>query len=427
MKEQFNVGLYSIAMILILVIMSSYLTYSFTSPYVTIKSMGTITTILPLHVDGRYIKDSLGNIIMLRGVNKATFEDDPDGIWMGSTYWSDDNVKAELDAMKTWGINIVDLHIAVELWKYNIGPNSGHPSSPYCTISTREAIRRVIEFAAERGIYVQLGGYSVRSYWTGGNQDPMPFPPYQTSENATEVIASMEEFADFWQSIAAELKDYPSVLFELWNEPRGNFTDWMTAVQMCINAIREAGASQIVIVQWDYGPYCAMYEDANGNPVPRYGMTLSWIDEALNTYNLTDPTGNILFCTHGYGSEGATGLYTEPELREKWGSYYVWNYTHIKAAFEYYGVGNITQRMPLLWGEFGLRLGWRDSGDLAQHELEVIRFRNMLRLFHEYGIHYQAFWWRNTGIYRLLKSGEAWVPPPEESGQILIEALTSAR
>lgn len=55
-----------------------------------------------LHIDGKYIKDSQGNIIYLRGLQKVEMADDPDGSWMGNPYWSDANVKAELEAMKSW-------------------------------------------------------------------------------------------------------------------------------------------------------------------------------------------------------------------------------------------------------------------------------------------------------------------------------------
>lgn len=138
----------------------------------TITSSGKILSISPLRVEGRYIKDAHNRTVLLRGVNKVEFADDPDGIWMGNTYWSDANVAAELDAMKSWGINVIRCHMSIETWKYNIGPDSGHPSSPYCALPAREAIKWFVIMAAERGMYVVLDGYTVKSYWGGGSQDP---------------------------------------------------------------------------------------------------------------------------------------------------------------------------------------------------------------------------------------------------------------
>jgi len=50
---------------------------------VTIRSSGTIVTISPLHVEGKYIKNGLNQTVFLKGVNKVEFADDPDGVWMG--------------------------------------------------------------------------------------------------------------------------------------------------------------------------------------------------------------------------------------------------------------------------------------------------------------------------------------------------------
>ncbi|MEM2292829.1 MAG: hypothetical protein QXG39_01625 [Candidatus Aenigmatarchaeota archaeon] len=86
----------------------------------------------------------LNQTVFLRGVNKVEFADDPDGFWMSSTYWSDANVKTGLDIMRSWGVNVIRCHFSVELLKYNIEPNSGHPASPspYCSISAKEAMKR---------------------------------------------------------------------------------------------------------------------------------------------------------------------------------------------------------------------------------------------------------------------------------------------
>lgn len=394
---------------------------------VVIGSSGMIRTILPLHVEGRYIKNALNQTVILRGVNKVELADDPDGIWMGATSWSDANVKAELDAMKSGGINVIRIHLSVENWKYDIGPESGQPGSRHCAISTRDAIKRLLTFAAERGIYVILDGYTVRSYWSGGTQDPMPFPPYQTSENASDVIGSVEDFVEWWRSIAIELKGYPNVIFELWNEPQAfpldeASQDWLNASNQCIEAIREEGANQLIIFQWRMGIYCNLCEDAEGNVYAMGGEHLrDWVETAIEQLN--DPLGNIVYSTHLYRSYGGTGLY-QGIAQEKYG-YRGWVHEHIKVAFEHMGlkwVGD-TLNKPLLIGEFGADLG--RTGD--EYQREITAWQSVLGIFDEWGLHYQAFWWRNMGIFGLLSGGEPWVPPPTESGQILISALGSGQ
>lgn len=278
-----NTKFYPLLITLTVLVGALFSTSAISAPMnsVTIESSGKIVATCPLHVEGRHIRNSLNQTVMLRGVNKVEFADDPDGIWMGDTMWKDENVAAELDAMKSWDINVIRCHMSLEAWKYDVGPNSGHPASFYCAIPAREAIKKLLIMAAERGMYVILDGYTVRGYWSGGDQDPLPYPPYQTSINAFEVIANETEFIDWWVSIVQELKSYPNVLFELWNEPHGDETakaSWGSVAQQCIEAIRSQGAQQIIIFQWKYGVWAGL---ANGG-----SEGVEWILD----FNLTDPS-----------------------------------------------------------------------------------------------------------------------------------------
>ena len=402
---------------------------------VTIRSSGTIVTISPLHVEGKYIKNGLNQTVFLKGVNKVEFADDPDGVWMGSTMWSDANVKAELDAMKSWGVNCIRCHFSVELWKYDIGPDSGHPASPYCRISAREAMKRLAQFASEKGMYVIYDAYTVKCYWSGCDQDPLPFPPYQTSPNASDIIANVSEFADFWRSIASEFKRYSNVVFEVWNEPcntkasnRTNeeaFMDWMNAWNLCVNAIREEGATQPVIFQWAMGVYCNLYENQETGEIYATGGTSGslrlhhWLEDAIG--NLTDPLGNIIYSTHVYRAYGGTGFY-KFEAQEKYG-YWGWVYEHIRAAFEYIGLdwAQETMNVPLFIGECGCDLAF--TGE--EYTRELAAWNNTLSLFDEWEIHYTAFWWRNTGIFRLHTGAPNFTPT--DGGQILKTYLSSSQ
>jgi aryl-phospho-beta-D-glucosidase BglC (GH1 family) len=395
---------------------------------VTIRSSGTIvTTISPLHVEGKYIKNGLNQTVFLRGVNKVEFADDPDGVWMGSTMWSDANVKAELDAMKSWGINVIRCHFSIELWKYDIGPNSGHPASPYCRISAREAMKRLAQFAAEKGMYVIYDPYTVRCYYTGADQDLLPFPPYQKSTNASDLIANVTEFVDFWRSVASELKSYPNVIFEIWNEP-GNtgssnrtneeaFMDWMNAWNLCVDAIRDEGATQPIIFQWAMGIYCNLYENEETGEVHAGGgisgslRLQHWMENAID--HLTDPLDNIIYSTHTYRLYGGTGLY-QFSARDKYG-YRGWPYDHVKMAYEYMGfkwVGD-TLNKPLFIGEVGCDLAFTDE----EYVREIAAWNNTLSLFNEWGLSYTAFWWRSTGVFRLHTGAPNF--SPNEAGQIL--------
>ena len=428
-KEMRYTKLYAVLMISVILVgifsFSPVIALLFTN--LTISSSGKIVSVLPLHVEGRYIKNSLNQTVLLRGVNKVEFADDPDGTWMGSTLWTDENVEAELDAMKSWGVNTVRCHFSVELWKYDIGPDSGHPASPYCRISAREAMKRLAQFAAERGMYVIYDAYTVKCYWSGCDQDPLPFPPYQTSPNASNVIANVSEFVEFWRSVARELKDYPNVIFEIWNEPCNSassnktseeaFMDWMNAWNLCVDAIREEGATQPVIFQWGMGVYCNLYEDPQtGEIYALNGYTLhDWLENAKG--NLTDPLNNVIYSTHVYRLYGGTGLY-QGSAKDKYGSY-GWVYEHIRTAFEYEGFvwAQETMKVPLFIGEVGCDIDW--TGD--EYTRELAAWNNTLSLFHGWGIHYCAFWWRSIGVFRLHTGAPNF--DPTTGGEILKKHL----
>ena len=409
MKEMINIKFY--AMILISVIFTG--TFSLSPAIsslmsnVTIRSSGTIATISPLYVEGRYIKDSFGNIVYLRGVNKAEWADAPGGIWMGRkiedySKWRIEDVEAELDAMKEWGCNLVRCHQALSCWKFNEGNH-------------RQMFKEFLDLCAERGMYVVYDFYSLKPY-PEGFPHPLPYPPYQDPDYPhTDVIANEDEFVEAWRSVAIELKDYPNVIFELWNEPHPSEEEakgsWLNVAQRCIDAIREVGAEQIIIFQWGYGVYTNLPSGG--------GSGVEWILD----FPLTDPTGNLVYSTHIYRVYLGTGKYPYAEEQEKWGDIRAYDYEEIKKAFQFMKIDWVgdTLNKPLFIGETGCDLAF--TGVELEHELEA--WNNTLAIFNEWGLHYAPFWWRNIGVFRLLKHGEPWIPPPSAGGEILINALQS--
>jgi hypothetical protein len=347
----------------------------------------------PLHVEGNLIKTINGDTVILRGVNKVEFADDPDGSWMGSDMWTDSNVKAELSAMKNWGINVIRCHLNIEDWianTVNVGSDISHASIP-----TQTALTRFAQFAAQQGIYVIYDGYSVRDYYNGATQDPLPYPPYQTTTGASSIITSSQDFVNWWVSMANIFKSYPNVIFELWNEPVGNDVakaSWFSVAQSCITAIRTTGATNLIVFQWDYGNYW----DLNNNN----GETFAWITQA----NLKDSTGNLVYSTH---------LYDAHTLRSGGiGGSYAYTLSDINQSFIGMGYYSAAQSHPIIIGEIGCNLAWTGT-DLTN---EYTRFTNELNLLNQSGIGFIDFWWRSFGIYGLHGGPTNFAP--NQAGQI---------
>lgn len=373
---------------------------------IIIGNSGTIIAISPLHIEGKYVKDIFGNTIVLRGINKHGFEDQSTGVWQRpdssiTTAWEPETIKANLDAIKTWGINLLRIHTAINLWKYDVD-------------GFRQKIKDLLTWAGERGIYVIYDCYSVVDYFSEGHQaDPLPYPPYNSRP---DVIGSEREFVEFWVSIANELKDYPNVLFELWNEPhiKEGYTweemreGWKNVTQWCINAIRATGAENIIVASWSWGIWVNLdYPwESPPSPVRNPAAALDWIV----IFNLSDPLGNILYDTHLYRGDFHR---SEPEYVNSW------TYEDIKSGLHYCWVDYVLNNLskPIIFGEIGPNMA--QTG--IELERELAFYNNSLTIFNELGINYAGFWWWQLGQYAHLTGEPNY--QPNRAGEVLIKSL----
>ncbi|KAF1709036.1 glycoside hydrolase family 5 protein [Pseudoxanthomonas sacheonensis] len=135
-------------------------------------------------------------------------------------------------------------------------------------------------------------------------------------------------FADFWSRLAAEFKDDDSVIFGLMNEPNGiDAKSWADAAQAGLNAIRAAGANNLVLV-----PGTA-YSGAHSWNGAWYGGTSN--GEALLV--ITDPANRIAFEAHQYldaDYSGTSGQCQSEQIGvQKLQGFTAWLREHHKAGF----------------------------------------------------------------------------------------------
>ncbi|MBB5944357.1 MULTISPECIES: glycoside hydrolase family 5 protein [unclassified Xanthomonas] len=105
------------------------------------------------------------------------------------------------------------------------------------------------------------------------------------SEGAPDAV-----FADLWRRLAKEFKGDDNVIFGLMNEPNAvSSTDWASAAQAAIDAIRKAGANNLILV-----------------PGTAYTGAHSWRSTSYGTSNavalqpLKDPRNRMAFEAHQY-------------------------------------------------------------------------------------------------------------------------------
>ncbi len=227
----------------------------------------------PLKVVGNRLHDPDGKEVWLQGMNVVSLE------WgvKGETV-----LRSARVAVDDWKGNVVRLPVREDYW-FGKGPGQTDGGAGY-----RALVDAAVTVVANRGAYLLLDLHRFRA--------PRP------------------EHLAFWKDAAVRYKDHPAVLFDLFNEPHGiSWKVWRDGgfvpdketpadedaflsdadkaksaagftspgMQKLIDAVREAGARNIVVVgglDWAY--------DLTG---------------ILNGYALTDKTGNgIVYGSHVY-------------------------------------------------------------------------------------------------------------------------------
>ncbi len=226
-----------------------------------------------LRVQGNRLVDPDGKEVWLQGLNAGGLETLPQ---------DEQPVKSAVVGVDEWKANVVRVPMKGDFW-FGKSPYQKDGGKAY-----REKLDKIITLVANRGAYVALDLHRFR--------------------------APIKEDVDFWKEAAVRYKDHPAVLFDLFNEPHGvSWEIWKNGgfvedkkpagidesaflsaeekaknqgfesvgMQGLINAVRETGAKNVVIVgglDWAY--------DLSG---------------LLQGYELDDKGGNgIMLASHIY-------------------------------------------------------------------------------------------------------------------------------
>ena len=146
-----------------------------------------------------------------------------------------------IDAIADWGTNTLRLPLNQTCW---LGINGVRPE--YAGATYRTAITALVDRAGRHGLAVILD-----LHWASPGDRPA------TSQ---QIAPDADHAPAFWTSVATAFKDRPTVMFELFNEPRdiswacwrdGCTTPdgWSAAgAQQLVDAVRASGAQQPIIL-----------------------------------------------------------------------------------------------------------------------------------------------------------------------------------
>ncbi len=283
---------------------------------------------LSIRVDGSSLKNQRNEIIQLRGVSIMGMEyvaingytisgrkdNDPfpnvfESIWTALHRWHINSLRIPLNEVSYLGIRCVTEYT---------GPAYGKPgivqeSDPWHNYRSR--LREVINRATMEGLYIIID-----LHWSAPD-DPQNKVDSVTTQCPTDFnpLPDISHAIDFWKAVATDYKDYPNVIFELFNNPyidqwrhfSGNeisawqaFRDgtlvnsylplwptiknhnWQSAgIQQLVDAVRSTGATNVVL--------------AGG--LARSSNLDSWL-----TYKPSDPLNQLAAAWHAFPSTGST-------------------------------------------------------------------------------------------------------------------------
>lgn len=131
--------------------------------------------------------------------------------------------------------------------------------------------------------------------------DPHNFGIYRGNTIGSESVTN-QHFYDFWSKLAKRYKDYPNIMFGIMNEPnKQSTTEWASSAQIAVNAIRETGAAQLILV-----------------PGTRWSAAHSWTTASLSApsnadalIQVKDPKNNLAYEMHNYLDVDSSGTHAE--------------------------------------------------------------------------------------------------------------------
>ena len=245
-----------------------------------------------LQVDGSSIVREDGATMILRGVNLPP---------LSSSGVAPARYGAYLDVAKSMGFNVIRLPVS---WA-ELEPSSGRFSTSYL-----DAVKRVVDIAEEKGMYVVVDMHQLK-------MDGFPawvVLRFKTSDQAAAAFwhdsARQLELVKAWKTLASLLKDRSAVAgYDLLNEPYGGTIMWQDFAPILnefysrlISEIRNVDAGHIIFFEPTEG-VCILGEHIALRPA---GMNLAfsphfyvsgsaeYLDNvAQQLYNLTVSTWKI--------------------------------------------------------------------------------------------------------------------------------------
>ncbi len=158
-----------------------------------------------------------------------------------------------------------------------------------------DAYRRIVDDATSKGIRVIVEPWQTNTHGGAGGAR-------WRGQLVGSASVPVSAFADFWAKMATLFAGNPRVSFGLVNEPNSMSTmQWWTAAQAAVTAIRQAGATQQILVPGnDYTAASQWTSSWYDTDVVQRSNAYGWLNANGPGKPLADPLNNTIVEVHTY-------------------------------------------------------------------------------------------------------------------------------
>jgi Cellulase (glycosyl hydrolase family 5)/FG-GAP-like repeat len=270
---------------------------------------------LAAHVQNNHLVDANGNVLRLLGVDRSGSE------YMcvaGAGVFDGPVDAAAIAAIAAWRVNAVRVPLNEDCW---LGINLPD-SNPYIGVAYQAAIIAFVQALNNAGMYVILD-----LHWNA---------PGTYVANQQQPMADLDHSPTFWTSVATTFKNFPGVVFDLYNEPyvsswacwqsgcsvTNSDGTWLTAgMTQLVDAVRATGATQ---------------------PIMLGGLSYASDLSQWLAYVPPDPIAQLVASYHSYC--GPPGTSTVAECQSELSSI---------ESEQWPVVSTVAKSVPVVTGEFG--------------------------------------------------------------------------
>ena len=177
-----------------------------------------------LHTDGRWVKDERDNLVTLRGISFCGFNNE----W-GEKVLPDfeHKIVKVTDETNGWYPNILRL------------PIKNYHLDTFSLEQVYQTLQAGVDECARQKVYCIVDWHVVDGEKGADWRSPQ----------------MQQQTKDFWRYMAPRFKDYPNVIFELYNEPgypklvnAENWLNWRRTAQEWVDIIREQAPKNIILI-----------------------------------------------------------------------------------------------------------------------------------------------------------------------------------